>query len=251
MLTAYSQHCNCVCSMRLAVPLLHHFCFIQWARATEVVMHCTWLRSWKSVKCFYLLFSATSVCLVLSNLPSLKEVIRSNMQYKNTICSYCQPWDETNLLSIYSDKVIETVKFHRGLRSTNWRLLPLWGLYSVHCRKSRIWGFILGATQVFLWQLKIKRLLPLLIDYSDVLNPGLYPAHYCITLLVSLSHSMFCLSVATENLVYLSFKCCCMFPFANNSRLFMHLSTQSGSLCVNFLHWQWCAITQDRSGSAQ
>lgn len=67
------------------------------------------------MKCFYLLFSATSVCLVLSNLPSLKEVIRSNMQYKNTICSYCQPRDETNLLSIYSGKVIETGEFHKGL----------------------------------------------------------------------------------------------------------------------------------------
>ncbi len=115
MLTAYPQHCNCVYSMRLAVPLLHHFCFIQWVRATEVMIHCTWLRSWKSVKCFYLLFSATSVCLVLSNLPSLKEVIRSNMQYKNTICSHCQPRDETNLLSIYSGKVIGTVEFHKGL----------------------------------------------------------------------------------------------------------------------------------------
>lgn len=37
------------------------------------------------------------------------------MQYKNTVCSYCQPRDETNLLSIYSGKVIETVEFHRGL----------------------------------------------------------------------------------------------------------------------------------------
>lgn len=36
------------------------------------------------------------------------------MQYKNTICSHCQPWDKTNLLSIYSGKVIETVEFHKG-----------------------------------------------------------------------------------------------------------------------------------------
>lgn len=37
------------------------------------------------------------------------------MQYKNTIGSHCQSWDETNLLSIYSGKVIQTVEFHKGL----------------------------------------------------------------------------------------------------------------------------------------
>lgn len=115
MLTAYPQHCNCVYSMRLAVPLSYDFCFIQWVHATEVMMHCTWLRSWKSVRCFYLLFSATSACLVLSNLPSLKGVIRSNVQYKNKICSNCQPGDETILFSIFSGKAIETVEFHKGL----------------------------------------------------------------------------------------------------------------------------------------
>lgn len=117
MLTAYPQHCNCVYSMRLAVPLSHDFCFIQWVRACHWsydALHLTEELK-KSVKCFYLLFSATSVCLVLSNLPSLKEVIRSNMQYKNTICSHCQPWDETILFSIHSGKAIETAEFHRGL----------------------------------------------------------------------------------------------------------------------------------------
>lgn len=138
MLTAYPQHCNCVYSMRLAVPLSHDFCFIQWVHATEVMMHCTWLRSWKSVKCFYLLFSATSVCLVLSNLPSLKEVIRSNVQYKNTICSNCQPWDETILFSIYSSKAIETAEFYKGSGKLIDDCLFWEGLYSAPRRK--IWA---------------------------------------------------------------------------------------------------------------
>lgn len=180
MLTAYPQHCNCVYSMRLAVPLLHHFCFIQWVHgATEVMIHCTWLRSWESVECFYLLFSATSGCLVLSNLPSLKEVIRSNMQYKNTICSHCQPWDETNLLSIYSGKVIETVEFHKGLGKLIDDCL-FCGAHILHliATLEQVWGFILGTTKVFLWQLKRGRLvLLLLIDYSDVLHPGLHLLH--------------------------------------------------------------------------
>lgn len=67
------------------------------------------------------------------------------MKYKNTICSHCQPWDETNLLSMYSGKAIETVEFHKGLGILidNCFCSPgpifsiLWG------NRSRILGFIL------------------------------------------------------------------------------------------------------------
>lgn len=58
-------------------------------------------------------------CLVLSNLPSLKEVIRSNMQYKNTIYSHCQPWDKTNFLSIYSVESYWDCWISQGCRSAS------------------------------------------------------------------------------------------------------------------------------------
>lgn len=114
-----SQHIlnTVIVSPRWDLPSHFHTTFVLYSECVPLKLWCI-APDWgveKSVKCFYLLFSATSVCLVLSNLPSLKEVIRSNMQYKNTICSHCQPRDETILFSIHSGKATETVEFHRGL----------------------------------------------------------------------------------------------------------------------------------------
>lgn len=128
---------------------------------------------------FYLLFSATSVCLVLSNLPSLKEVIRSNMQYKNTICSHCQHRDETNLLSIYSGKVIGTVEFHKGLGKLidNCLFSGAYIQHSVGKLEQDLRFYFKDYSSFSLATIKIGSLSPLLIDYSDVLHPGLRPVH--------------------------------------------------------------------------
>ncbi len=96
------------------------------------------------------------------------------MQNKNTICSHCQPWDETNLLSIYSSKAIETVESHKDLEILIGDLL-----YSAPCRKCGAGFEVLFSrtAQRFLLRLKLGKLQPLLIDYSDVLHPSLTSLH--------------------------------------------------------------------------
>lgn len=127
----------------------------------KVAIHCTWLRSWTSAGCFFTCYSQPHQrALRFSNLPSLKEVIRSNMRDRNTVCSRCQPRDETNSLSVYSGKVIETW-ISQALRSTNWWLLFLQGFCLVPCRKIGA-GFVVllkGVLKFFIWHLKRERLL--------------------------------------------------------------------------------------------
>lgn len=70
--------------------------------------------------------------LVLSNPPSLKVVISSNVKYKNTIGSHCQGGSET-------------AEFHKKLRNTNWQPLQPSFLHFVGTFEQQPW-FTLGRS---------------------------------------------------------------------------------------------------------
>lgn len=96
--------------------------------------------------------------LVPSNLPSLKEVIRSNTQYK-----------KHNLLrlSVCVQKGRETAEFHKELGSANWRLLQPSFLHFLAKREQHL-------------RFTLERLSPLLIDSPlppPFLHPDPHPVH--------------------------------------------------------------------------